>query len=563
MQFTGYYAGYGMVARPQYGAMQIPQQHMPQQHQMNQRMQQQQQMQFPPGFQPGRQQPTASQQTPAMAMPAGAPAGQAGPGTQPSQGGLRQAPQFAQGAARGHSVQGMLASGGRAVMSAQGVVNGPGQQMMPASTNNRTAKARTPQAQATPPRIVPAGANQRSAPALAPTQQTQATPSTFSGGAQGLGDRRHYPLEMWVVRHGETIENHTRTIAGQNSSGLTARGQQQAELLSQRLQDIHFEGVYISDLVRTKQTADAVLRAMGPGVLAFTDSRLREKAAGQFEGFQIGYIEHMTRASGQAHRVFRPPGGESWEDVANRSRSFMREMLQKYLVCCDAQGRPIHRAHDPTGRMTPMSGGYACASLPVETKRVLIVTHGGFISEFLSSAVGGVPNCAKNCSIFVLGCARDNPQAHAQFSLKSANDVEHLQPLLELGVEMPGPETVTETAENQLDIEDDDEVEEDELDPVQKESPVCTQTPEISYESQLAVAEIDARAAKAMEDAIDGLERTVRAAGLGSGPRPLVNKESGGVRNSAAGNGAACVHRNNAEKGPPPQFLPGVDHVQC
>ena len=86
---------------------------------------------------------------------------------------------------------------------------------------------------------------------------------------------------------------------------------------------------------------------------------------------------------------------------------------------------------------------------------------------------------------------------------------------------MPGPETVTETAENQLDIEDNDEVEEDERDPVQKkESPVCAQTPEISYESQLAAGEIDARAAKAMEDAIDGLERTVRAAGLGSGPRP-------------------------------------------
>jgi broad specificity phosphatase PhoE len=264
---------------------------------------------------------------------------------------------------------------------------------------------------------------------LAPTLQTQATPVASHMRGGNSGGRRHWPVELWVVRHGETIENHTRTIAGQNASGLTERGHEQARLLSKRLENVKFAGIYISDLNRTKQTADAVLRTIASGAPAFTDSRLREKAAGKYEGQKIGYIEQMTRASGQPHRIFRPPGGESWEDVALRSRSFMREILARYCTTCNQNGRPLSlRICDSSGRTTPVSVGYIPQSnIEPEPKRVLIITHGGFISEFLSSAVGGVPNCAKNCSIFVLACARDHPQARAEFFLKTINDVSHVR----------------------------------------------------------------------------------------------------------------------------------------
>ncbi|KAJ1487293.1 histidine phosphatase superfamily, partial [Baffinella frigidus] len=67
-------------------------------------------------------------------------------------------------------------------------------------------------------------------------------------------------VEIWVVRHGETVENTTRTIAGQNASGLTPRGVKQAVLVAKRLQGIHFSAIYISDLSRTKQTADPIIR---------------------------------------------------------------------------------------------------------------------------------------------------------------------------------------------------------------------------------------------------------------------------------------------------------------
>jgi broad specificity phosphatase PhoE len=48
-------------------------------------------------------------------------------------------------------------------------------------------------------------------------------------------------------------------------------------MTAERLQGMRFDSVYISDLVRTKQTADPILRKLPKGTKCFTDKRLREK----------------------------------------------------------------------------------------------------------------------------------------------------------------------------------------------------------------------------------------------------------------------------------------------
>jgi len=239
-------------------------------------------------------------------------------------------------------------------------------------------------------------------------------------------------VECWLVRHGETIENRTRVIAGQNASPLTEHGQEQAKLLGKRLQHVGFDAIYISDLNRTTQTADAIFREMGPDhrAKAFTDRRLREKKCGEgYEGKPIGYIEQMRKLSGQSHRVFRPAAGESWEDVSQRAHSFLREILSRYCTSPQHKGRPFsHRGHDmavvDSLVDTKNSPGKGCVA--GDCKRILIITHGGFISEFLSLAVGGVPNHAKNCSVFVLECCQDHSET-PKFCLKISNDVSHVR----------------------------------------------------------------------------------------------------------------------------------------
>ncbi len=82
-----------------------------------------------------------------------------------------------------------------------------------------------------------------------------------------------------------------------------------------------FAAVYTSDLRRAAETAALALAAAGrPAGEAVPDARLREKGAGEMEGRPLGACERAARAAGAAPRQFRPRGGESWEDVAVRTR---------------------------------------------------------------------------------------------------------------------------------------------------------------------------------------------------------------------------------------------------
>jgi len=108
--------------------------------------------------------------------------------------------------------------------------------------------------------------------------------------------------------------------------------------------------------------------------------------------------------------------------VAHRSRSFMREMLDKFTGL----------ARTPTGRTPPPMANGAPTAGAASQRRVLMISHGGFISEFLSSAVGHhVANNARNCSVSVLAIARRHPNALPEFRLRVANETHHLASLVE------------------------------------------------------------------------------------------------------------------------------------
>ena len=66
---------------------------------------------------------------------------------------------------------------------------------------------------------------------------------------------------------------------------------------------------------------------LAPGTKVQYDARLREKGAGSIEGKPLGTAEKMARHNKVAIRDFRPPGGESWRDVAARSQSFIRDLV--------------------------------------------------------------------------------------------------------------------------------------------------------------------------------------------------------------------------------------------
>lgn len=93
-------------------------------------------------------------------------------------------------------------------------------------------------------------------------------------------------MRCCIVRHGETPWNTERRLQGHQDIPLNARGIAQAQAAARFLQQHHqqqpFAAVCSSDLLRTRQTAEAIADALALSVQAL--SALRERHFGEFEG---------------------------------------------------------------------------------------------------------------------------------------------------------------------------------------------------------------------------------------------------------------------------------------
>ena len=157
-----------------------------------------------------------------------------------------------------------------------------------------------------------------------------------------VGDRGPGPSAVWLVRHGESMGNVADAHAQRSGAGrleldirdpdvpLSDTGRGQAEALGRWLAalpgDERPTAVLSSPFTRALTTAQ--LAAEGLGVRVRTDERLRERDFGAFDGMTgAGIREQYPDEAGRRDLLgkfyYRPPGGESWADVALRIRSLL------------------------------------------------------------------------------------------------------------------------------------------------------------------------------------------------------------------------------------------------
>lgn len=142
-----------------------------------------------------------------------------------------------------------------------------------------------------------------------------------------------HPIELILVRHGETEWSKAGRYAGLTDLALTEAGQAAARALGPRLPHGPFDRVVSSPLQRARHTAE--LLAQGP---VETDARLVERDYGDYEGLTTAEIRaHVPHWNVWTHGV---PCGESLEAMAARVDSFLQALLQsphrKVLVVAHA-----------------------------------------------------------------------------------------------------------------------------------------------------------------------------------------------------------------------------------
>lgn len=157
-----------------------------------------------------------------------------------------------------------------------------------------------------------------------------------------------WPASLTFVRHGESFGNVANAEAyatkalqldlsvNDPSVELTDLGVRQAQALGKRLAGLDTAELptvaWISSYVRAQQTAAHILETAGrEDVPRHLDERLRDREQGVMDrltwrGMEQRYPEEAERRRYLGKFWYRPPGGESWADVAARMRSVLLDI---------------------------------------------------------------------------------------------------------------------------------------------------------------------------------------------------------------------------------------------
>ena len=160
-----------------------------------------------------------------------------------------------------------------------------------------------------------------------------------------------WPTQITWVRHGESVGNIEARRAGEAGeprlklefrdadTPLSDVGERQAAAVGAWWRDLPAdqrpEVVVSSPYRRAADTARAAVAEAGWQLEVRTDERLRERDLGAFDGLTGAGIRELYESEAERRGrtgklYYRPPGGESWCDVALRVRSLLTSWQQEY-----------------------------------------------------------------------------------------------------------------------------------------------------------------------------------------------------------------------------------------
>ncbi len=170
-------------------------------------------------------------------------------------------------------------------------------------------------------------------------------------------------MQLFVVRHGETIRNIVGLVQGDTESMLSEKGKEQARALKEKLRGQTFDIVLSSPLSRAYQTAEIIIENKIPIVI---DERLNERDYGDFEGHTREEFDYVNYWNFDYN--LKENNGESVQHLCMRMDDFLKDMKEKY-----------------------------------KDKKVLVVTHSG-VARAIYYCIHGIPDDGDMSIIDIPNC---------------------------------------------------------------------------------------------------------------------------------------------------------------
>lgn len=205
-------------------------------------------------------------------------------------------------------------------------------------------------------------------------------------------------MEIYFVRHGQTIFNVISRMQGWSDTPLTEKGIDDLKVTGKYLENIKFDAIYSSDLKRAVDTAEIIKKENkeDPPKIRINEN-FREIFFGFFEGSEADKTWNM---------LGKPYGCNTQNEVASKySIEFARNILK--------EADPKHWAENCEDLGIRI--GKAISQLLEENKensRILVVTHGAYIEtlllKYFKSHFGNSRAFPENGSISIVRLTNDN-----------------------------------------------------------------------------------------------------------------------------------------------------------
>ncbi|MGB6067845.1 MAG: histidine phosphatase family protein [Desulfomonilaceae bacterium] len=136
-------------------------------------------------------------------------------------------------------------------------------------------------------------------------------------------------FKVYLLRHGEIVSRNS--FVGQRDLPLTEEGIRQAYWWNEIFEGVELDKIYCSDLGRTVQTAE-ILSGKPKEMLKFMPE-FREIQLGDWEGLAVAEVAQRFpqewHERGSCLATFRPPGGESFQDLKERVIPVFQRIVDK------------------------------------------------------------------------------------------------------------------------------------------------------------------------------------------------------------------------------------------
>jgi probable phosphoglycerate mutase len=138
-------------------------------------------------------------------------------------------------------------------------------------------------------------------------------------------------MEIYIVRHGETVWNEQGLLQGSADIELNEKGRILAGKTGEGLENVYFDKIYSSPLIRAYETANLIRGHRNIQIIR--DDRLRELSFGSNEGKDSEIIR--TDENNPFHNFFArpelyvpPEDGETLEHICKRAKEFLEEVIE-------------------------------------------------------------------------------------------------------------------------------------------------------------------------------------------------------------------------------------------